>query len=116
METFEGKNIKIGKSILSIPDYEEIKVHGKRPLIQYGWAETENHYFMRPYYVHLEDIKKFDLFPPIRKYVLQSINSQTKARRTLGGGLIIKKDRSYKDTQSTAKFSRKQYNEIRKYF
>lgn len=102
MESPENRIIHIGENILFIPDEEEIRVHGKKPHIGYGWDETEDHSGVRPYFINLEDLEKvpeFKLKTAIINQLLgeyTELNYYTKARRTIGGGLEISYRNPYK--------------------
>ncbi len=123
METSEKERINpLGNSILFIPDKEEREAHGKKPFIQYGWAETEDYSWVRPYIVNLEDLEKVPEFK-LRNVIINKLlgeytdlNHYTKARRTISGGLEIKNRTPYERSIFTAEFSRNEYNLIKEYF
>lgn len=107
-ETFYFK-----EGILQVPDH-----FLNKSLLQYGIDERGIDPLIsidHPYIVYLEDLSFISWFTIPLIYV--NIDDNTKARRTISGGLKVKRiSKSRKGLKKTSTFSREEYEVIRSFF
>lgn len=118
----KGENVSFTfkEGLLHIVE-QEASMHGERSRILYGRLEdytSSDGESIRlqqfAYILPLEDLKKIKKFGFLKGYV--TLNDYTKARRTITGGLEIKRVRNYIERLiSQAHFSRGEWKTIEKY-
>ncbi|RLG16148.1 hypothetical protein DRN69_01545 [Candidatus Pacearchaeota archaeon] len=113
----EYMTYKQGK--LFVPDEEGRKI-GEKAFLSYGIGISG--YDEHPYLVFLEDLKKIMYSTPLIYIRYVPIDNTAKAKRTLTGGLKIKRIVSglsmyeqQEEVKPTSTFSREEYKKIRQF-